>query len=216
MNKFSILILINFIFTMSCKNDQNMTTDNNIDKIPSVKKIKKKLEIHNDVRNDNYFWLNNREDKEVIAYLNEENTYTKASLKHTEKFQKNLFEEMKGRIKKDDASVPYKKNGYWYITKYEKGKDYPIYLRKKEHLNAVEEILFDCNEMAKGHSYFQLGGVSISPDNQFASFSVDTVSRRQYTLYIKDLKTGAVFPDKIENTTAVSYTHLTLPTTPYV
>ncbi len=196
-------MLINFIFAMSCKNDQSMT-ENNIRKIPLVKKIEKKLEIHNDVRNDNYFWLNDRENKDVIAYLNEENAYTEASLKHTEQFQKNLFEEMKGRIKKDDSSVPYKKNGYWYITRYEKGKDYPVYLRKKESLNAEEEVLFDCNEMAKGHSYFQLGGLSISPDNKFASFSIDTVSRRQYTLYIKNLITGEVFLDKIENTTGSS------------
>ncbi len=203
MNKFSAIIVINFIFAMSCKNDQNMT-ENNIVKLPSAKKIEKKLEIHNDVRIDNYFWLNDRKNKEVIAYLNEENEYTNASLKHTEQFQKDLFEEMKGRIKEDDSSVPYKKNGYWYIIKYEKGKDYPIYLRKKDNLNAAEEILFDCNEMAKDHAYFQLGGISISPDNKLASFSVDTVSRRQYTLYIKNLVTGSVFPDKIENTTGSS------------
>lgn len=206
MKKFSVIILINFIFALSCKNDQNMTENNvaKAPKAPKAKKVEKKLEIHNDVRIDNYFWLNDREDKEVIAYLNEENKYTTASLKHTEQFQKDLFEEMKSRIKKDDASVPYKKNGYWYITRYEKGKDYPIYLRKKETLSAPEEILFDCNEMAKNHSYFQLGGISISSDNKLASFSVDTVSRRQYTLYIKNLITGKIFSDKIENTTGSS------------
>ena len=204
MTKFTtIIIIINFIFAMSCKNDINMKENNTI-KTPKAKKIEKKLEIHNDVRIDNYFWMNDRDDKEVIAHLNQENDYTKASLKHTEQFQKALFEEMKGRIKKDDASVPYKKNGYWYITKYEKGKDYPIYSRKKESLDAVEEILFDCNEMAKGHPYFQLGGIAISADNKLASFSVDTVSRRQYTLYIKNLITGEIYPDKIENTTGSS------------
>ncbi|AEH02201.1 S9 family peptidase [Lacinutrix sp. 5H-3-7-4] len=172
--------------------------------IPIAKKIEKKLECHNDVRIDNYFWMNDRENQEVIDHLNTENNYTKSILKHTEAFQKELFEEMKGRIKEDDTSVPYKLNGYWYITKYEKGKDYPIYTRKKESLESEEEIIFDCNEMAKGHAYFKLGGISISPDNTMASFSIDTVSRRQYTLQVKNLVTGEIFSDKIENTTGSS------------
>nr|WP_233267576.1 S9 family peptidase [Algibacter sp. L1A34] len=169
--------------------------------IPSAKKISKTLEMHNDVRIDNYYWLNDRENPEVIDYLNAENDYTKALMKHTEGFQKDLFEEMKGRIKEDDSSLPYKLNDYWYITRYETGKDYPIYLRKKESLDAKEEILFDCNEMAKDHSYFSLGGISISPDNKMAAFSTDTVSRRQYTVQIKNLETGAILDDKILNTT---------------
>ena len=171
---------------------------------PVAKKIAKSLEKHNDIRIDNYFWMNDREDQSVIDHLNAENTYTKSVLKHTESFQKDLFEEMKGRIKEDDSSVPYKLNGYWYITKFEKGKDYPIYTRKKGALDAIEEIIFDCNEMAKDHAYFKLGGISISPDNTMASFAVDTVSRRQYTLQIKNLKTGEIFSDKIENTTGSS------------
>lgn len=171
---------------------------------PIANKIPKSLEIHDDVRIDNYFWLNDREDPAVIKYLEDENAYTKAVLKHTEAFQTDLFEEMKARIKEDDTSVPYKFNGYWYITRYEKGKDYPVYLRKKENLDAGDEILFDCNEMAKGFAYFKLGGISISPDNTMASFSVDTVSRRQYTLQIKNLVSGEVFSDKIENTTGSS------------
>ncbi|WP_066217944.1 S9 family peptidase [Formosa haliotis] len=168
---------------------------------PIAKKVPKELIAHNDVRIDNYFWLNDRENEDVIAYLNAENEYTKQALRHTEQFQKDLFEEMKSRIKEDDASVPYKLHGYWYITRYEKGKDYPIYTRKKESLEANEEILFDCNEMAKGHSYFKLGGISISEDNTLAAFSVDTVSRRQYTLQVKNLITGEIYPDKILNTT---------------
>ena len=171
---------------------------------PVAKKIAKSLEKHNDIRIDNYFWMNDREDQSVIDHLNAENTYTKSVLKHTESFQKDLFEEMKGRIKEDDSSVPYKLNGYWYVTKFEKGKDYPIYTRKNGTLDAIEEIIFDCNEMAKDHAYFKLGGISISPDNTMASFAVDTVSRRQYTLQIKNLKTGEIFSDKIENTTGSS------------
>jgi len=162
------------------------------------------LEQHGDVRTDNYFWLNERENPEVIAYLNEENAYYEQNTAHTKAFQKDLFEEMKARIKEDDASVPYLYNGYYYITRFEKGKDYPIYARKKGTLEAPEEIMFDCNEMAKEHSYFQLSGINISDDNRYAAFGVDTVSRREYTLQVKDLVTGALLPIKIEKTTGGS------------
>lgn len=196
----TILLSVSFTFAASCKNI-NMSKSIDEAVVPSVKKISKTLEIHNDVRVDNYYWLNDRENPEVIDYLNAENDYTKVMMGHTEGFQKDLFKEMKGRIKEDDSTVPYKLNGYWYITKYETGKDYPIYLRKKGSLDAEEEILFDCNEMAKDHSYFSLGGISISPDNKMAAFSTDTVSRRKYTVQIKNLETGAILEDKIENTT---------------
>ena len=168
---------------------------------PVAKKISKELKIHDDIRIDEYYWLNQKENPEVIDYLNAENDYTKQMMQHTEAFQKDLFEEMKGRIKEDDSSVPYKLNGYWYITKYETGKDYPIYIRKKESLDAEDEILFDCNDMAKDHAYFNLGGISISPDNTLAAFSTDVVSRRQYTIKIKNLHTGEIFEDEILNTT---------------
>ncbi|MEN3324163.1 S9 family peptidase [Mariniflexile soesokkakense] len=172
--------------------------------VPQAIKKPKKLIKHKDVRVDNYYWLNDRENPEVIDYLRAENAYTKQVMEHTEAFQKDLFEEMKGRIKEDDTSVPYKLNGYWYITRYEKGQDYPIYSRKKESLDAPEEILFDCNEMAKGFVFFNLGSISISPDNNMASFSTDTVGRRQYTIQIKNLVTGEIYSDKILNTTSSS------------
>ncbi|WP_291138263.1 S9 family peptidase, partial [Flavobacterium sp. UBA7663] len=155
-------------------------------------------------RIDNYYWLNERENPEVIDYLNKENEYYQKSTAHTKQFQEELFLEMKGRIKEDDSSVPYFYNGYYYITRYETGKDYPIYSRKKGSLDAKEEILFDCNEMAKGHSYFNLGGLNISEDNKWAAFGVDLVSRRQYTIQIKNLETGEILPVKLENTTGGS------------
>ncbi|WP_341214535.1 S9 family peptidase [uncultured Wocania sp.] len=170
-------------------------------KAPKAKKIPKSLQIHNDTRIDNYYWLNDKENPEVIDYLNAENAYTKHVMQHTEEFQKDLFEEMKGRIKEDDTSVPYKLNGYWYITRFEKGNDYPIYSRKKENLEATEEILFDCNKMAKDLAYFNLGSIAISPDNKLAAFSTDTISRRQYNIQIKNLETGKIYADKILNTT---------------
>ena len=201
MKNCTIVLLLSFIFAVSCKNEKQMSPSINGIKIPKAKKIAKELKIHDDIRIDNYYWLNDRENPEVIDYLEAENNYTKEVLKHTESFQKQLFEEMKGRIKEDDTTVPYKFNGYWYLTRYEKGKDYPVYIRKKEALDAEEEILFDCNDMAKPHAYFNLGGISISPDNTLAAFSTDVVSRRQYTIQIKNLITGEIYPDKVLNTT---------------
>ncbi|MXN89943.1 prolyl oligopeptidase family serine peptidase [Flavobacterium sp. Sd200] len=164
----------------------------------------KELIMHGDTRTDNYYWLNERENPEVIDYLNKENAYYKEMTAHTKQFQDELFLEMKARIKEDDSSVPYLYNGYYYITRFEKGKDYPIYARKKGSLDAQEEILFDCNEMAKGHSYFSLNGLNISEDNKWAAFGVDLVSRRQYVIQVKNLETGEILPFKIENTTGGS------------
>ncbi|GAA4272252.1 S9 family peptidase [Aquimarina gracilis] len=162
------------------------------------------LEKHGDVRADDYFWLNDREDPQVIDYLKHENEYNDRMTAHTKDFRSSLFEEMKARIKEDDASVPYKLNGYWYITRFEKGKDYPIYSRKKETLEAKEEILFDCNKEAEGHSYYKMVGLSVSPDNKLIAFGVDTLSRRKYTIRIKNLETGEIYPESIETTTGGS------------
>lgn len=166
---------------------------------PIAKIIPKILEKHGDKRTDNYYWLNDRENPEVIDYLKQENSYYQKMTSDTKEFQTELFAEMKGRIKEDDESVPYFYNGYYYITRFEKGKDYPIYSRKKGSLTAKEEILFNCNELAKGHPYFQLGGLSVSPDNKLAAFSTDIVGRRIYTLRIKNLETGKVYEEEIGN-----------------
>ncbi|WP_438273007.1 S9 family peptidase [Zobellia galactanivorans] len=173
-------------------------------KAPIAKKIPFTLEKHGDVRVDNYYWLSDKENPEVIAHLKAEKQYYDSLTAHTKPFQELLFNEMKARIKEDDASVPYKQNGYWYITRYETGKEYPIYSRKKGSLDASEEIMFDGNEMAKGHEYFSIGGIAISPNNKLAAFGVDTVSRRQYTIRIKNLETGEIYEDTIENTTGGS------------
>lgn len=171
---------------------------------PVAKIVPKTLEKHGDKRIDNYYWLNERENPEVIDYLNKENEYYQKSTAHTKQLQEELFLEMKGRIKEDDSSVPYLYNGYYYITRFEKGKDYPIYSRKKGSLDAKEEIMFDCNEMAKGHAYFNLSGINVSEDNKWVAFGVDLVSRRQYTIQIKNLETGEILPVKLENTTGGS------------
>lgn len=171
---------------------------------PTAEKKEKHLEIHGDVRIDNYYWLNNPENEEVIDYLERENSYYENMTAHTKDFKENLFEEMKSRIKENDESVPYFYNGYFYITRYETGKDYPIYARKKGSLDAAEEIMFDVNEMAKEYSYYNLSGLNVSPDNKRVAFGVDTLSRRKYTLQIKDLETGEILKDQILNTSGGS------------
>ena len=157
--------------------------------------------IHNDIRVDEYFWLKERANPEVIDYLERENDYYLKSTAHTIDFQEDLFEEMKARIKEDDSSVPYFYNGYWYISRFESGKEYSIYIRKKASLDAEEEVIFDCNEMAEGHQYFRLAGITISPDNTKAAFSIDTISRRLYTTKVKNLITGKYLSTSIKNTT---------------
>lgn len=199
--QFLSLILLSALFSCDTKTQNSMSE---LPNAPLAKQIPKNLTIHDDVRIDEFYWLNDRENPEVIDYLNKENDYYNAHTAHTKAFQTSLFDEMKSRIKEDDSSVPYKYNGYWYITKYEKGKDYPIYTRKKETLEAEEELLFDCNEMAKDHSYFRLVGLNISLNNNLVSYGIDTTGRRQYTLYIKDLKTNTVLEDEISNTTGGS------------
>ncbi|MEM7186784.1 MAG: prolyl oligopeptidase family serine peptidase [Bacteroidota bacterium] len=171
---------------------------------PKADKIPKNLEMHGDVRVDNYYWLNDRDNEEVIDYLERENDYYNKMTAHTKDFQADLFEEMKSRIKEDDASVPYFYNGYYYITRFETGKDYPIYSRKKDSLDGPEEVMFDVNEMSEGHSYYNLRGLNVSPDNKWVAFGVDTVSRRKYTLYIKNLETGEILDDAIALTTGGS------------
>ena len=168
---------------------------------PKAKKIPKTLSKHNHERIDNYYWLNERENPEVIEYLNAENAYTKAMLEPTEALQKELFDEITAKIVKDDSSVPYENDGYWYYARYEDGKDYPIYCRKKETLDADEVILLDVNVLAEGHAYYAVGGLSISPDNAMLCYGVDKVSRRIYTLYFKNLETGETLEETIENTT---------------
>lgn len=167
---------------------------------PVAKKVAKELTNHGDTRIDNYYWLNQREDQEVIDYLTEENDYRKEIMGHLEPFQDKLFEEMKGRIKETDQSVPYKDNGYYYIVKYEEGNEYPIYTRKKDNLEAEEEIMIDVNQLSKGYEYYNVGGLSVSPNNQIIAFAEDTLSRRIYKIKFKNLVTGELLEDEIPNT----------------
>lgn len=189
-----VLSILAVLTIQSCKTSTSM-------EVPVAEKKPKELTMHGHTRVDNYYWLRERENPEVIAYLEEENAYRESVMKGTELFQKDLFDEIVGRIKQDDESVPYKENGYFYYTRFEEGKEYPIFCRKKESLEAVEEILANVNEMAEGYAYYQVGGLSVSPDNRYMALGIDTVSRRKYTIYIKDLETGKMLDDQIPLTT---------------
>ncbi|MDY0253706.1 MAG: S9 family peptidase [Tenuifilaceae bacterium] len=168
---------------------------------PVATKVPHELVMHGDTRIDPYYWMNQRDSDEVIQYLNQENAYADAVMKGTENLQESLFQEIKGRIKEQDESVPYFENGYFYYTRFDEGKEYPIYCRKKESQDAPEEIMLDVNEMAEGYAYYSVVGVNVSPNNNIVAFGVDTVSRRQYTIYFKNLETGELLNSKIPNTT---------------
>ncbi|MCB0547897.1 MAG: S9 family peptidase [Phaeodactylibacter sp.] len=167
---------------------------------PRAPKKAKTLTIHEDTRIDPYYWLNERENEEVIQYLKAENAYKDEVMAHLKPFEEKLYQEIISRLKPDEESVPYKDNGYFYIARYEKGKEHPIYSRKKGSLEAVEEIMLDENELAKPHSYYHIGSRSVSPDNRLLVFGEDTVSRRIYTLRFKNLETGEILEDTIPGT----------------
>lgn len=162
------------------------------------KKPKELISPTGDKRIDEYYWLNERDNPAVVAYLEAENKYADSVLAPVAALQGKLFEELKARIKEDDSSVPYFKNGYWYISRFEKGKEYPIYSRKKGTLEAAEEIMIDVNELAKGHAYCQLGGFSVSPDNKTVAYGVDYTGRNLFKLYFKNLTTNQLLPDSFD------------------
>ncbi len=179
---------------------------------PIAKKIPFEMEKHGDIRIDNYFWMRlsdeqknsenpDNQTQDVLDYLNAENDYKDEIMSDTKGFQELLFKEMKGRIKEDDSSVPYYKNGYYYIVKYGKGLEYPIYSRKKETLNNPEALLLDVNKLAEGFSYYNVSSLSVSPSNELLIFGEDTVSRRIYTLKFKELISGELLKDEIKGTT---------------
>jgi oligopeptidase B len=166
---------------------------------PVAKVISKADTLHGDIRIDNYFWLREKSNPEVIKYLEAENEYTEAVMKHTTKFQERLYEELLDRIKETDLSVPEKIDDYYYYSRTEEGKQYSIYCRKKESLDAEEEILLDQNALAEGYNYFDIGAFQISPDHQLLAYSVDTTGSETFTLYVKDLNAGELLKDEIKN-----------------
>jgi len=168
---------------------------------PRAKVSSKELEIHGHTRIDNYHWLKERENPEVIEYLEAENRYTETTLAHTADFQEALFEEIKGRIKPDDTSVPYREDDYLYYSREEQEKEYPIYCRKRGSLEAAEEVMLDVNELAEGHEYFAARGLRLSAGQDLLAYGVDTVGRRIYTIKVKNLTSGEMLPDEISEVT---------------
>ena len=166
---------------------------------PIAEMHKKELIMHGDTRVDPYYWMRERENPQVIKYLEAENAYMEAMMAHTKPLQNELFEEMKGRIRQDDQSAPFFRNGYFYYTRFEEGKEYPIYCRKQGTLDAEEEVMINVNELAEPHPYYRVGSYDISLDNRWLAFTVDTVGRRQHTVLLKDLATGTTQKTGISN-----------------
>jgi oligopeptidase B len=195
-----------FIFT-ACKNEPTQTTDNQpsmYEKMtanPPIAEAKPKdLTEHGHTRNDPWYWLNDRENPEVIAYLNAENAYKDAVMADLKDVQEELFQEIKGRVKEKDESVPQLDNGYWYYYRYVEGGEYPIHCRKAKTLDAPEEVMLDVNEAAKPYDYYSAAGLNVSTDNKILAYGVDTLSRRIYTIVFKNLETGEMLADIIPNT----------------
>src|ERR1700693_676974 len=172
---------------------------------PVAPKKPKVMVKFGDRRVDNYYWLREKSDPEVIAYLNAENSYTKAVTKPLEGFRESLYKEMLSRIKETDESVPYRHNGYWYYQRDVEGLQYPIYCRRKGSMESPEEILLDQNELARGHAFTSVANVDVSPDGSKLAYTVDFTGFRQYTLHVKDLATGQLLADTAARVTSTAW-----------
>ena len=210
MKKQFFIPLLLAMLIVGCKTNEETNALLLVD-APVAKKIAKELTLHNDTRIDNYFWMRlsdeqknaenpDRQTQDVLDYLNSENDYLEEVMGHTNELQNKLYDEMVSRIKKDDQSVPVKDNGYLYYTRFEEGGDYALYCRKRIDSDGKEEIIFNGPEMAKGYAYYGIGSQSVSEDNKLMAFAIDTVSRRRYNIYFKNLETGEQYSDMLSNT----------------
>jgi oligopeptidase B len=169
--------------------------------VPPIARVERRVHsLHGETRIDEYFWLRDRSDPEVLAYLEAENRYTEAVMRHTEALQEQLYQEMRGRIKETDLSVPERVDDYFYYTRTEAGGQYPILCRRRGSLEAPEEVLLDQNPLAANHAYFKIGISEVSPDHRLLAYSVDTSGAEEFTLYIKDLTTGQLLAESIGET----------------
>lgn len=174
---------------------------------PMAPKRPKEITQHGQARLDNYFWMRYREDPEVLKYLHAEQDYLEEIMQHTKPLQEQLFQEMKGRIKEDDSSAPEKIGEFFYYTRYEAGKQYPFFCRRKGSLNGLEEILIDQNGLAGENNFCRIGSFSVSPDGNLLTYSVDANGTEICTIYIKDLRTGSLLPEEVTNTYGDVYGH---------
>ncbi|MGH7929955.1 MAG: oligopeptidase B, partial [Candidatus Binatia bacterium] len=159
------------------------------------------LDKNGHTRIDDYYWLRERDNPEVMAFLQAENEFAEEELAHTKALEEKLFQEIKARVKPNDTSVPYKRDGYYYYTRYEDGKEYPIYARKRGSLLSPEEIMLDANVLAAGYEFFSIGGWAVSSQQDLLAFAVDTQGRRIHTAYVKNLATGEILPDVLPEVT---------------
>ncbi len=191
------LLLMGSFGLVSCSSSAKSGTEKPEIRPPVATRIAHRDTTPGDIRTDYYYWLRDRKNPEVIQYLEAENNYTKMKMAHTEALQDSLYRELKSRIKENDASVPVRWGGYYYYSREEAGKQYPIFCRKQGSLEAPEEILLDQNELARGHGFLSLGAYRVSPDHNLLAFATDTSGNEVYTLYVKDLRTGELLPDTV-------------------
>ena len=197
------LIISSALLIAACSNQQSEVTSTMADlTAPIAKKIPHKMVIHNHTRVDDYYWMRDdtRTNPEILAHLDAENDYTTAQLKHTEAMQEQIFQEIKGRIEKDDNSVPTKKGNYYYSRQMHGENEYPIYVRSSDFAGSNFEVLLNVNELAKAHDYYQVSGLSVSPNGKLLAYGEDTVSRRVYTVQFKDIAGNTLLDDKLEGT----------------
>ena len=203
-------IILTAMVVLSCTSEQGQKAEG--PEPPDAEKSAFELTQHGDTRIDNYYWMKLTDDQktaespdeqtqQVVSYLEAENDYLGKIMGHTEALQETLYEEIIGRIKQTDESVPYFSNGYWYYYRYEEGKEYRIYCRREGSMEAEEEIVLNVNEWGEGKDFINIRGLSVSPNNKILSFGVDTISRRQYVLHFKDLETGEIYSDRVPNST---------------
>jgi len=196
MNKLHLIIILILLACAACKSKKNKIDMD----APKAKMVEYRDTTHGDVRVDQYYWLREKENSEVIDYLKAENTYTKELTKHTEKLREELYEEMVARIQETDLSVPVKDGDYYYYTRTEEGKNYRIYCRKKGNLDATEEVLLDGNQLAEGKEYFSLRSFEVSDDHKLLAYAMDDDGSEQYDIYVKNLETGKMLNDQIKTT----------------
>lgn len=207
---FKFLFLTLVLGACSTSENQSVMNHSDLPAPPVAQKKDSLLTVHGDTRVDPYFWMRltdaqktaeqpDEQTSTVLDYLSAENEYKEAMMADTKALQEKLYNEMVGRIKQTDESLPYFKNGYWYYTRYEEGKEYPIYCRKPKTLETTEEIMLDVNQLAEGFDYFAVSGLEVSPDNKILAYSEDTLSRRIYTVRFKNLETGSYLEDQLSN-----------------
>lgn len=193
---------------VACSGTKNNENQEIMIEPPVARKQPYELTLHGDTRIDNYYWMRlsdaqktasvpDAQTEEVLRYLEAENTYADTMLQSTDSLQSRLYDEMVGRISQKDESVPYLRNGYFYYSRYEEGKEYPIYCRKKGNLEATEEVLIDANQRGAAYEFYHVAGLSVSPDNKILAFAEDTLSRRIYSIRFKNLETGEFYEDEI-------------------